>query len=141
MAKTPVELVDQLAEVRAEIRALKQVEESLRQALLARPGRTYGRDHIAIAEAKRTRRFDPKLLPQLTYAEPRFWTTKVTKIVRILPRHPTARPEGRARSSAAPEYASKAGAFGPPQGAGRHIVPDSLGPEDYCMSNDFWDRL
>jgi len=139
--ETQIALADQLADVRAEIRALRQVEASVREALLAQPGRSVGQRFVAFPEAKRIRRFDAKLLPKLTYQDPKFWSTRTVQVVRVHAVGTDTRSEDRARSDAATGCASEAGIPRPAQGPVRHDVPDDLGPEHYVMSDDFWDRV
>lgn len=69
-------LADALGDVRGQIRALREREAQLRQAILdARPnGTVEGGQYVVELRQQTRRRFDPKFLPDHIRNDPRYWT-------------------------------------------------------------------
>lgn len=81
------QMAEELGDLRARIRQLKQREAELRQAVLAaRPnGPVRGRDWVVSVRLSTARRFDKALLPRTVRDDPAYYSTKQTATVLTKP--------------------------------------------------------
>lgn len=79
---------DELAEIRAEIKALKERETALRTRILESdtPDVLMGVEHEVVVREQRSRVLDKSLLPEDIRENPAFYRERVTRIVTVKPK-------------------------------------------------------